>query len=233
MPSEEIINYIRTELAKGRNRQKITDSLLRAGWPRNSVQEIFDTYFSPVSTTIGSPQPTGKVVTEKDYPVTILWVFKAPIIIAVMTIMAALLGYYSSYLVIILFIYLIINPLARANFHYSLNDKYFHIRQGIIAKKQRSLPYGVIQNILIKQDLFDRVFRLASLRIENASQAGGNKNTHWWNKKRGSRSSIYKGGLGSSGNGVNLLGLKKQDAEALKNVFLQKIKENPIEESGL
>ncbi len=84
------------------------------------------------------------------------------------------------------------------------------------------MPYGVIQNVFIKQDLFDRIFGLATLRIENASQAGGARDIR-----------IRQGqeNLGASGNKVNIPGLKKQNAEELKNLILKKIKENPIEDS--
>ncbi|MDP2927008.1 MAG: PH domain-containing protein [bacterium] len=175
----------------------------------------------------------SNVITEKNYPITKLWVFKAPIIIILINVVALFFGYYFPYLVLALPIMLIANSLIRANFHYSLDDKYFHVKQGVISKKQRNLPYGVIQNVFVKQDLFDRIFGLASLRIENASQAGGDNKAHWWNKSYGSKSNAYGQGesLGSSGNKVSLPGLKKQNAEELKNLILQKMKENPIEDS--
>jgi membrane protein YdbS with pleckstrin-like domain len=179
----------------------------------------------------------SNIITEKNYPITKLWIFKAPIIIILMNIVALFFGYYFPYLVLALPIMLIANPLIRANFHYSLDDKYFHVKQGVISKKQRNLPYGVIQNVFVKQDLFDRIFGLATLRIENASQAGGDSKVRWWNKSYGSKANANAygqgEGLGSSGNKVNLPGLKKQNAEELKNFILQKVKENPIEESGL
>jgi len=235
MPNNEIINYIKTELAKGESRQEITGSLLKAGWQSNDVQEAFNTFSAPTISAATPLQSTNEIVTEKNYPITKLWIFKAPIIIVVITIVALFFGYYFPYLVIALPIYLIANPLIRANFHYSLDDKYFRVRQGVISKKQRNLPYGVIQNVFVEQDLFDRIFGLASLRIENASQAGGGQKVRWWNKSFGSKSNVYGQGegLGSSGNKVNLPGLKKQNAEALKNILLQKMKENPVEESGL
>ena len=125
---------------------------------------------------------------------------------------------------------LIINPLLRKNFHYSIGEKFFVVDQGILSKKHRNLPYGVIQNIIVKQDWFDRIFGLATLSVENAVQ-GGTKNVKMaisYNKKQG-------GFLGSTGNKVNILGLKKADAEAMKLLILKKMEENPMEEndSGL
>ena len=235
MANNEIINYIKSELAKGESKETIVNSLSQAGWQNNDVQEAFNSLSSPVSPSSISPQHTAEIVNEKNYPITKLWIFKAPIIIIVISVVALLFGYYFPYLVIALPIYLIANPLIRANFHYSTDEKYFTVRQGVFSKKQRNLPYGVIQNVFVKQDVFDRIFGLASLRIENASQAGGGQKVRWWNKGYGSKSNAYgqQEGVGSSGNKVNLPGLKKNSAEALKAILLQRMKENPIEELGL
>lgn len=164
----------------------------------------------------------NKVITEKDYPITKLWMFKAPIIIILMNVAALFFGRYFPFLVLAFPVVLIANPLIRGNFHYSLEEKFLLVRQGVISKKQRNLPYGVIQNVFLKQDLFDRIFGLAVLRIENASQAGG---------ARDIRMHHTQGDVGASGNKVNIPGLKKQSAEELKNLILEKIKENPIEDS--
>lgn len=177
----------------------------------------------------------NNIITEKNYPITKLWIFKAPIIIILMNIIALFFGYYFPYLALALPVMLVANPLIRANFHYSLDENFFNVRQGVISKKQRNLPYGVIQNVFVKQDIFDRIFGLASLRVENASQAGGGNKERWWNKSYGSKATAYgygqQDGIGASGNKINIPGLKKTDAEELKNLILQKIKENPIEDS--
>ena len=243
MPNNEIADYIKSELAKGESRQEITNSLLEAGWKSDAVQDAFRAFPVPTpSANAPAPSaetpshPSGKVITEKDYPVTKLWVFKEPIIIAVIIIGLAFFGYFSFYLILAIIIYLLVVPIMKANFHYSLDDKYLRVRQGFIAKKQRNLPYGVIQNVFVRQDLFDRVFGLASLNIENASQAGGGNKLPWWYGVNGSSGTSIFGqaaSLGSSGNKIGIPGLKKQNAETLKNIILQKMKENPVEEFGL
>lgn len=181
--------------------------------------------------TITSTNASQTVITEKKYPITILWIFKAPIIIIVVNLIALLFGYIYPYLILALPVMLIVNPLIRANFHYSLEDKFLSVRQGVISKKQRNLPYGVIQNIFVKQDLFDRIFGLAALKIENAVQ-GGEKRKYFRFAMANNQQEDF---VGSSGNKVNIPGLKKQDAEELKNNILQKVKENPIDDkqSGL
>ncbi len=175
--------------------------------------------------TTNSTQNNISVITEKKYPITKLWIFKTPIIIILMNIVALFFGYYFPYLVLALPIMLIANPLIRANFHYSLGEKFFDVKQGVISKKHKNMPYGVIQNVFVKQDLFDRIFGLAHLKIENASLGGGKS------KARKSSGGSSSESVGASGNKVNIPGLRKQSAEDLKNLILQKIKENPIEDS--
>jgi membrane protein YdbS with pleckstrin-like domain len=177
------------------------------------------------------------IVTEKEYPITTLWVFKAPIIIILINIITLIFGYYIPYLILAMLIMLIINPLTKKNFHYSLEQEILIVNQGILSKKQRNLPYGVIQHVFVRQDLFDRIFGLASLRIENASQGGGALSAGGMSSFRLSGGNTRRGdswsreSIGASGNRVDIPGLKKQKAEELKNLILQKIKENPIEDS--
>jgi len=235
MPNNEIINYIKSELAKGESKETIISSLNQAGWQNNDIQEAFSVISTPAPSVITPSQTTNKLVTEKDYPITKLWIFKTPIIIFVISVAALFFGYWFPYLVIAFPILLIVNPLIRANFHYSTEEKFFVVRQGILSKKQRNLPYGVIQNVFVRQDLFDRIFGLASLRVENASQGGG-KGFFGGNKSfRLSVTYNHKSQqgetVGSSGNRVNIPGLRKKSAEGLKAILLQRMKENPVEDS--
>ncbi len=247
MPNNEILNYIKTGLANGENKKEMTDALLSAGWGSGDIQEAIDTFptVAPSASTVQSVPvqsvsvnaPANKTITEKDYPITTRWILKNPIIVLFLGIIMFLTGdiLNSTLAVLAAFIYIFVGYIIRANFHYSLDDKYFHIKQGVISKTQRNLPYGVIQDVFVKQNLLDRIFGIASLRIENASQLGGKSGgkASWLNKSYGMGSYSGRDGVGSSGNKINLPGLKKQDAEVLKKIILQKMKENPIEESGL
>lgn len=232
MPNNEIVDYVKSELTKGESKETIIASLSQAGWKNDDIQDAFTAIPTPTRPSSIASQPINKIVTEKNYPITTLWIFKAPIICIVITIVALFFGYYFPYLVIAIPIYLIANPLIRINFHYSTEDKFFLIKQGVFSKKQRNLPYGVIQNVFVKQDLFDRIFGLASLRVENATQGGG-KGFFGKTKSFRLRGNYQQQGetVGSSGNAVNIPGLKKNSAEALKIIVLQRMKENPIEDS--
>ena len=178
------------------------------------------------------------IISEKDYPIQGAWVFKSivSLVIALIFFSARWLSLSGDktvetylYLLIVLIvaistpIYLINTMLSRTNFHYAVEENFLTLNQGILSKQQRHIPYGVIQNIFAKQDLLDRIFGLASLTIENASQVSDAQ------KRRQSRE------VGFSGNRVNIPGLKKIDAETLKDLILKKMKENPTDDnqSGL
>ncbi|MBX7157248.1 MAG: PH domain-containing protein [Verrucomicrobiae bacterium] len=229
MTNNGILDFIRFELAQGKSRQEIVASFLRAGWQRSDVEEAFDSlterdesqkeklYYSTEE-----PLPVGRLVTEKDYPITMLWLIKEPLMLLIGGLVFNYSFYYGPHYLIVVPFYFIIKMLAKENFSYSIEAKFFVVKEGIITKKQRSLAYGMIQNILIKQDWFDRIFGLATLCIENASQGGAKRK----NRRK-------NGALRSLSNKVNIPGLRKKDADALKLILIHKIKENPIEDLGL
>lgn len=196
-----------------------------------------------------------QIITEKDYPIKKMWLVK-PLFPIIMVIIGYLLYFilvpflersyielggaldvaeqtaYQTKMTFYLIIAAIIIPLyfifiifRRKMFHYSVEDNFLFLEQGILKKQQRHIPYGVIQNLFIKQDLFDRIFGIASLVIENASQGAGVLARKERQKKRIEM-------LGFSGNEVSIPGLANQDAEKLKQIILQKIKENPVKDTG-
>lgn len=184
-------------------------------------------------------------ITEKIYPIEIIWVLKALLKYGLILIFLIPAFFIQSrkdtelvvnlILYIVFFIGLVIYAaLRRATFHYFVEDKFLTLKQGILSRQQRHIPYGVIQNIFVKQDIFDRVFGLASLVLENASMGAGSQVegvTKIFGFKVKSREKQRVEMVGFSGNKVSIPGLKKENAEALKGILLAKMKENPIEDS--
>jgi uncharacterized membrane protein YdbT with pleckstrin-like domain len=193
------------------------------------------------------------VVTEKDYPIETIWIFKRLVIPTIFLIIVSAPFIITQVMIVIfdleqpeggasaivdmafigLFIlgYFITNILSRKYFHYSLEDRFLNIKQGILSKKQRDIPYEVIQDIVVKQDLFDRIFSLASVNIYNASQAGGALGSSRQSKFFGFNTSSFERKeetIGFEGNKVAIPGLRKENAEALKEEVLKKMKDNPI-----
>lgn len=201
----------------------------------------------------------NEVITEKNYPIQTRWVIK-DIIVAIPVFFfgveivfsyilrlfrsntnqldfASLLKYYLIATIGLLIFATISMFWRRKNYHYTIEDKFLLIQQGIFSKQQRHIPYGVIQNIFLKQDLFDRIVNTASLTIENASQGGGNpapQEEKIFGIRVGNRRAYRDSNIemiGFSKNKVGIPGLAKQDAETLKNIVLQKMRENPIDDS--
>ena len=182
------------------------------------------------------------MITDQTYPIERAWLIEStffyflifPIILigSFASILSGKPNYeYMLYMPIVM-LPILIPILKRTTFHYTIDDKYLVLQQGIFSKTQRNIPYGVIQNIYLNQDLSDQVFGLASLTLENASDSGSGNNKKIFgitlnNKRR--RFALP----GFDGNEVRIPGLKKANAEALKQVILQKMKENPVVERGL
>lgn len=193
----------------------------------------------------------NEIITEKNYPIQGLWVFKSilgSLFVLIFFIpyffLSSLLGettrnseinFYVILIVGFAIFNFIVTILRRANFHYSVEEKFLTLKQGILSKQQRHIPYGVIQNIFVKQDLFDRIFGLASLTIENASQGVDAFVVPQQQKVFGLRVRTQQRQqvetVGFTENKVIIPGLTKANAEILKGVILQKMKENPIEDS--
>jgi len=232
MNSTEIIEFIKSEHANGQSHEEIVNSLLGAGWRKEDIDSAFNTLNQVTSEVLtnNTPKSVHNVVTEKDYPISILWIFKAPILIILVSIIAFFFGYYFPFLLILLPVYLIGNPLIRNSFHYSTEDKFFLLKQGVLSKSVRNLPYGVIQNVVVKQDIFDRVFGIASLVVENAVQPGDVKSKQKSFQLDWGKTSAPED-IGSSGNKVSIPGLKKKDAEAFKRIILERMKEYEIDDS--
>jgi uncharacterized membrane protein YdbT with pleckstrin-like domain len=143
----------------------------------------------------------NEIITEKKYPIQTRWVIKNLIVtipvfsVGVILVFSyifrlfkplmfkplndqldfvSLLKYYLLATISLLILATISMYWRLKNYHYSVEEKFLLIKQGVISKQQRHIPYGVIQNILLKQDLLDQIINTASLTIENASQGSGN-----------------------------------------------------------
>jgi len=58
------------------------------------------------------------------------------------------------------------------SFKLILDENNLVVESGILSRSERTIPYGVIQNIIISKDLIDHIFGTASVQIENASNSG-------------------------------------------------------------
>ena len=191
----------------------------------------------------------NQTITEKTYPIEARWAIKSAssiwlgMIVYIVLFSAGLFSDEDLKLMIILgyvFIMAIVFSiwpfLYRKTFGYTLDEKFLIVKQGIISRQERHFPYGVIQDVSIRQDILDRIFGIVSLIIQNASQDGIQPQPArpWWSVSlRGS--SKHRGEEAGAGNTISIPGLSAKNAGLLKEAILQKMKENPMDDthSGL
>ncbi len=191
-----------------------------------------------------------KPANDQNYPVEPKWVFKSSLYsLFTMFWTAAIMAYplatqlssISSgppniirwFMVGIIAFFVFVSPIlgfiiiawTRHNFHFSFDEQNLSLQQGIISRQSRQIPYGVIQNIIVRQDLLDRLFGISSLIIENAAQGG-----MLVVSSRGVRTS---GSIGFAGNRVEIPGLTEQNTQTLKTLILKKITQNQSRELGI
>jgi uncharacterized membrane protein YdbT with pleckstrin-like domain len=195
----------------------------------------------------------NEIIDERKYPIRKLWILKS-VLRTVSSLFSLIIFLYiidylgkesfPPFFIAVFILFALLQPiyyfLKRKFFHYTIDEKFLNLKQGILSKQERHIPYGVIQNVFVKQDLFDRFFGLASLLVENAAQGAGidpiergDLGMTLANLSRKNRENIET--VGFSKNRVSILGLSKENAEILKNIVLQKMKDNPIDDnqSGL
>jgi len=176
------------------------------------------------TTTAATNTAARPSITEKNYPISIRWVW------ANVAISLAAFPLYFLYLIsevgfvfslitslLIIIINITVVIMQRKYYHFEFGDQYITIRQGVIKRKERHLPYGVIQNVMIKRSLSDRLFGLATINVQNAVQQ----------RKPGGPADSADAVMGSSGTDFNLPGQTPKNAEVLRKIVLEKMKENP------
>lgn len=130
--------------------------------------------------------------------------------------------FYLGFFILAVPIHFFTNVIRRATFHYDLEDKFLNLHQGWIRKQNRQLPYGVIQNVIVTQGVLDRLFRLATVTIQNATQSSVQD-----------VKAQVAGNAGFFGNTIQIPGLTSENAQVIKNILLKKIKDSPIIEQGM
>ncbi len=121
----------------------------------------------------------------------------------------------------------------KVNFRYAFDDTTIALKQGLFRREEKYMPYVAIQNIFVSRGLLDRIFGIASLKIQNAAAlaAGATAYTSRWssgasrNEKQVARATAEK-------NSIVIPGLSTRDAEALRDMVLQKIGQNPTAGTG-
>jgi len=179
-------------------------------------------------------------VTEKTYPIEQKWIIKSAVLFGIIGMIFIVfifstdeafkllnispvwgLGIFPLSLLVFIILKLMV-----ANYQFSFSDQTIVLRQGILSKSERHIPYGRIQQICISQGLINRLLGLASVSIETASEGAGRDR---------SDSPESFAPLGYSGNKIGIPGVSYENAINLKNTLMKLMVANPIydAQSGL
>lgn len=183
------------------------------------------------------------MITDKEFPVQKAWLKKQAAVVVILAVVV-IIGFFSddtatgigttffvSACILTAAAALLYQSLVRAHFHYQLDENFLTVREGVFNRAERHIPYGTLQDVLLSQDIIDRLVGISTLRLENAVQGGQEKS-----KRRSG--ALYFGMfqklalIGSLPNGVIVPGLKKEHAENLRAALLQKVKDHPLAETG-
>ena len=93
----------------------------------------------------------------------LVFLFIFPIVTGAISIF---LGFISFFI----FIGFFFQYLYLKNISYEVNDKNFVLKGGIIGKFEKILPYSKLQHVIVTQSLGQRIFGIASVMIQDASQ---------------------------------------------------------------
>lgn len=180
-----------------------------------------------------------KLINEKSHPIEKRWVIKNVILwlpFCAFMPMAIIQEFIFSYFII----GLIISPpliylyfmLTIKNYHYEFGDKLITLKQGIISKSERTVMYGRIQKICVFQGIINRLLGLASISIETASEGAGAKFIAQDSKCKANLAGVL---LGFYSNRIGIPGILYKNALEIKDVVMERIKLNPIDDaqSGL
>lgn len=200
-----------------------------------------------------------KIITENEYPISGIWLLKdtktftmlpAILVFIVGTIGAVVFtdepglqtDFWSVTIAGFVFflVYLVIigfevgwNILRRKFFHYTIAKDYFELKSGVITRQERHIPYSKLQTVYVRQDLFDRIFGIKQVVIENAAGSGFLPGTVPSSSGIGFSAGVgVTGSLGSAGNTLVVPGLVPADAENLKLAILEKIISSTADDGG-
>ena len=127
------------------------------------------------------------------------------------------------------------------NFHYSFDERFLVVEQGIIAKQKRYIPYSAFQDILVLRSWTDQLFGFATVCIENASGVGGailpvmtQYGAFSGSRMRFGVNRWLASLMGANGNVVGIPGLSREDAQKVRQEALGRIAQTAhLDRSGL
>ncbi len=214
MINQQLSDYIKNQIEKGKRKEEIKNSLLEAGWKENDVNEVLGIFdqapppppSTPFSST-GLKQLDPKVIWAffLRFIIPFIVILFFPVLMIIIPLldptavhdlnMEALLMFSVAILLLGLPFSYVWAKLTYKYYRYELAEEDFRKELGVVFKKYTTIPYERIQNISIQRGILDRILGLSSLKIFTAGT----------------------GGSGMDGAEGLLLGVSRREAEELRD----------------
>jgi len=244
--SEQVENYIKDCMISNIPKDQIVNSLVNSGWSQGDIDDTFATFNAPIANrrtvvsageavvdTIAEAPVSSKLITQKEYPVTVLWIFKFPIIIIFISIAALLFGYWFPDLLLALPIFLVYYLYQRGKIKFSLSNDSISV-SGVFQKRKKNsvvpigkdkkhsvnIPYSSIGSVHVQQDMFDALFGLGGVFVD-LSPKSEKKKKGFIEKKL---APLFLGQITRiQGDNFIIPGLTKRNAEILESIILDRM----------
>lgn len=170
-----------------------------------------------------SPTPSPKFISDKkisseNYPIVSAWTTCMVIssIFASLFLSFAIGGLFFFLLFpIILAVWIAALLIWKKNFYFEFMPEYLLLKTGIIGRQEKHLPYKSIQNLIVSQGIIERMFGIATVKIENAAFEGMNSQNSGFGMRINGRSTIGRS------SGISLVGQPYEKAQELNQILNQ------------
>ncbi|MBS3107796.1 PH domain-containing protein [Candidatus Woesearchaeota archaeon] len=104
----------------------------------------------------------------------LLWLVHSTLEKAQLLLIILIIGVIIFFCCLIIILSVIYDYFYLSSLKYSIEGKNFFFSGGILGKFEKNLPYSKIQHVIIYETFMQRLFRLSSISIETAREAGYN-----------------------------------------------------------
>ena len=188
MSNQQLSEYIKQELQKGKSKDEIKNSLLGAGWKESQINQFLGSSNVPVP-----PKPKEKGTSFTSTGLQHLdpravwlffftWLFYNVVFIFIvffyLFVDIASLGEEFWIVAILISLSVIVltfiwSKLTYHFYRYELTEEGFRKELGVIIKKYVTIPYDRIQNVDINRGILARLLGLSDLNIQTAGTGVG------------------------------------------------------------
>ncbi|MFA6158158.1 MAG: PH domain-containing protein [Candidatus Paceibacterota bacterium] len=158
--------------------------------PQQGGAQPAQTMAAPTPASASAPFSISEKISSVVYPLSGTWVtlqiftrvigslaLLALLAIPLSTVVAGFVSLYPvqmlfalvAFAVLVLAFHLIGFFLWKSNYSFDFTPEHIYFKSGVLSISEKHMPYSSIQDVTVRQGILERVFGLASVRIENAT----------------------------------------------------------------